>query len=132
MDRQNEGRKNLRCQAPEIEIICVDVIMQNIYSKKRQSFKVVYSIDKGRKDTNDSGSIGDLKNNYGDYMITEPLDYNKELKRIPSADYELCTALLFMILREDHFTNGSFDWRFADDQVLLVLERMKYVLSTRV
>jgi len=76
--------------------------------------------------------IGDLKNNYGDYMITEPLDYNKELKRIPSADYELCTALLFMILREDHFTNGSFDWRFADDQVLLVLERMKYVLSTRV
>ena len=76
--------------------------------------------------------IGDLENNYGDYMITEPLDYNKELKRIPSADYELCTALLFMILREDHFTNGSFDWRFADDQVLLVLERMKYVLSTRV
>ena len=76
--------------------------------------------------------IGDLKNNYGDYMITEPLDYNKDLKRIPSADYELCTALLFMILREDHFTNGSFDWRFADDQVLLVLERMKYVLSTRV
>ena len=76
--------------------------------------------------------IGDLKNNYGDYMSTEPLDYNKELKRIPSADYELCTALLFMILREDHFTNGSFDWRFADDQVLLVLERMKYVLSTRV
>ena len=76
-------------------------------------------------------TMGDLKNNYGDYMITEPLDYNKELKRIPSADYELCTALLSMMLREDHFTQGSFDWRFADGQVLSVLERMKYVLSTR-
>lgn len=76
-------------------------------------------------------TMGDLKNNYGDYMITEPLDYNKELKRIPSADYELCTALLSMMLREHHFTKGSFDRRFADGQVLSVLERMKYVLSTR-
>ena len=77
-------------------------------------------------------TMGDLKNNYADYMITEPLDCNEELKRIPSADYELCTALLTMLLREDHFSNGSFDRRFADGQVLLVLMRMKDVLSVGV
>lgn len=75
-------------------------------------------------------TMGDLKNNYGDYMITEPLDCNEELKRIPGADYELCTALLSMMLKEDHSENGSFDRRFADGQVLPVLERMKDVLST--
>ena len=70
-------------------------------------------------------TIGDLKTNYGDYMITEPIDCNEELKRVPGADYELCTALLTMLLREDHFSNGSFDRRFADGQVLPVLVRMK-------
>ena len=74
-------------------------------------------------------TMGDLKTNYGDYMITEPIDCNEELKRVPGADYELCTALLTMLLREDHFSNGSFDQRFADGQVLPVLMRMKDVLS---
>lgn len=77
-------------------------------------------------------TMGDLKNNYGDYMITEPIDCNEELKRVPGADYELCTALLTMLLREDHFSNGSFDQRFADGQVLPVLMRMKDVLSVGV
>ena len=77
-------------------------------------------------------TIGDLKTNYGDYMITEPIDCNEELKRISGADYELCTALLTMLLREDHFSNGSFDQRFADGQVLPVLVRMKDVLSAGV
>ena len=77
-------------------------------------------------------TMGDLKTNYGDYMITEPIDCNEELKRVPGADYELCTALLTMLLREDHFSNGSFDQRFADGQVLPVLMRMKDVLSVGV
>ena len=77
-------------------------------------------------------TMGDLKSNYGDYMITEPIDCNEELKRISGADYELCTALLTMLLREDHFSNGSFDRRFADGQVLPVLVRMKDVLSAGV
>ncbi len=77
-------------------------------------------------------TMGDLKNNYGDYMITEPIDCNEELKRVPGADYELCTALLSMMLREDHFSQGSFDRRFADRQVLPVLVRMRDVLRTGV
>ena len=77
-------------------------------------------------------TIGDLKTNYGDYMITEPIDCNEELKRVSGADYELCTALLTMLLREEYFSNGSFDRRFADGQVLPVLVRMKDVLSAGV
>ena len=50
-------------------------------------------------------------------MITEPIDCNEELKRVPRADYELCTALLTMLLGEDHFSNGSFERRFVDGQV---------------
>lgn len=72
--------------------------------------------------------MGDLKNNYGDYMITEPIDCDEELERISKADYELCTALLTMLLRENHFSNGSFERRFAEGQVLPVLVRMKHVL----
>lgn len=74
-------------------------------------------------------TMGDLKNNYGDYMITEPIDCNEELKRVPGADYELCTALLTMLLREDHFFNGSFERRFSEGQVIPVLVRMKDVLK---
>lgn len=77
-------------------------------------------------------AMGDLKTNYGDYMITEPIDCDEELKRVPGADYELCTALLSMMLREDHFADGSFDRRFADGQVLPVLVRMRDVLCAGV
>ncbi len=77
-------------------------------------------------------AMGDMKNNYGDYMITEPMDCDEELKRVPGADYDLCTALLSMLLREDQFSDGSFGRRFDDGQVLPVLVRMKDVLSAGV
>ena len=44
--------------------------------------------------------FGDLKKNYGDYMISETIDYATEFERIPEADYELCCAILSMILCE--------------------------------
>ena len=53
--------------------------------------------------------MGDLKTNYSDYMITGPINCDEELKRVPEADYELCTALLTMLLREDHFCNVLLD-----------------------
>ncbi|GMN96897.1 hypothetical protein [Blautia wexlerae] len=76
--------------------------------------------------------MGDLKTNYGDYMITEPIDCEAELKRVPKADYELCTALLSMILKEEHFSDGASDWRFTYRQVLTVLVRMRDILCTGV
>lgn len=48
-------------------------------------------------------SMGDMKLNYRDYMITEPINCSEELKRVFNADYDLCAALLTMVLREDQF-----------------------------
>ena len=45
--------------------------------------------------------LDDSKGNYGDYMTTVPINCDIELKRLPTADYELATALLTMLLRED-------------------------------
>lgn len=75
--------------------------------------------------------IGDLKNHYYDYMITEPINCDKELERLPEADYDLCCALLTMLLREDHFSNGSFDERYQAGQVQPILQRMIDLLSQK-
>ena len=68
--------------------------------------------------------MGDMKYDYNDYMITAPINADEELKRLDNADYELCTALLTMILREERFSEGSFDRRLNVGQVDAVLERM--------
>ena len=72
---------------------------------------------------------GDLKSNYADYMTTEPINCNEELRRVANADYELCTALLTAILREDHFSNGSFDQRVESGQVECIVQRMIKLLE---
>ena len=73
--------------------------------------------------------IGDMKSNYGDYLIAEPINCNIELKRLPEADYDLCCALLTMLLREDHFSNGSFERRCKSGQVQQVINKMISLLS---
>ena len=73
--------------------------------------------------------MGDIKYNYNDYMITAPINTDEELKRLDNSDYELCTALLTMLLREERFSEGSFERRLNDGQVDAVLERMIKVLS---
>ena len=72
---------------------------------------------------------GDLKTNYWDYMTTEPVNCNEELKRLEHADYDLCSALLTMLLREDHFCNGSFDQRVEFGQVERIVQRMIKLLE---
>lgn len=73
--------------------------------------------------------IGDLKNHYCDYMTTEPIHCDKELERLPNANYDLCCALLTMLLREDHFSNGSFGERYKAGQIQPILQRMIDLLS---
>lgn len=68
--------------------------------------------------------LGDLKNNYYDYMTTSPIDPERELERLSTADYELCTAILTMMLREDRFCEGAFQQRYKAGQVDAVLRRM--------
>lgn len=68
--------------------------------------------------------IGDQKQNYHDFLETEPVDATKELKRLPDADYNLCAALLTMLLSEDHWINGSFEQRCRNGEVTPILQRM--------
>ena len=73
-------------------------------------------------------SMGDTKGNYWDYMTTEPINCDIELSRLPNADYDLCTALLTMLLREDHFSNGALQERYEAGQVDAILSRMIFLL----
>ena len=74
--------------------------------------------------------MGDMKYNYGDYLITEPIECDMELARLKDADYELCCVLLTMLLREDHFSNGSFENRYRAGQVKPIVEKMITLLSS--
>ena len=75
--------------------------------------------------------MDDIIRNYGDYLITEPIDCDKELERLQKADYELCCALLTMLLREDHFSNGSFERRCKAGTLKPLLDRMIFLLSNK-
>ena len=72
-----------------------------------------------------------LKTNYHDYMTTAPIDCDKELLRLPRADYDLCCALLTMLLREDHFCNGSFARRQCMGQVKPIVEQIIHLLESQ-
>ena len=71
---------------------------------------------------------GDWKSNYTDYLITEPINFVEELKRVPEADYERCTALLTMLVKEENPEKAS-DKTFVDHKGFLILERMNKILS---
>lgn len=74
---------------------------------------------------------GSLKTNYHDYMTTSPIDCDEELLRLPRADYDLSCALLTMLLREDHFSNGSFVRRQRMGQVKLIVEQIIHLLESQ-
>ena len=76
-------------------------------------------------------ATGDWKSNYTDYLITEPIDLVEELKQLAMPGghfYELCTALLTMLVKEEIPENAS-DKTFVDHKGLLILERMNEILS---
>ena len=75
--------------------------------------------------------LGDLKTNYYDYMTTEPINCDMELQRLSNADYDLCAALLTMLLREDHFSNGALRVRYEAGQVDAILYRMITLLNSQ-
>jgi len=70
-------------------------------------------------------NAGWLEHRYYDFMTTAPIDVTEELKRLPTADFHLCCALMTMLLREDHFCNGAFEHNIANGCVDRILSRMK-------
>ena len=76
--------------------------------------------------------VGSIQYHYGDYMTTEPINCDEELKRIASADWDLCCALLTMLFREDHFAQyGSFDKRCEKGDVQRIIDRMIFLLEQK-
>lgn len=71
---------------------------------------------------------GALRTIYYEYMTTTPINCDEELLRLPNADYDLCCALLTMLLREDYFSNGSFEFRQQSGQVKSIVERILKLL----
>ncbi len=67
---------------------------------------------------------GALKLNYSEYATTHPIDCSQELLRLPDADFDTCCALLTMLLREDHFSNGSFERRQRAGEVRPIVDKM--------
>ncbi len=77
---------------------------------------------------------GDIKFRYHEYASHKDggISCEEELKRLQNADYDICCALMTMLLREDHFCNGSFEERYRKGQVSPILERMIKLLENRV
>lgn len=75
------------------------------------------------------GKCDALKRHYYDFFTTNPVNVDIELLRLDTADYELCCALLTMLLREDHFINGSFKERRQRGQVKPIVKRIITLLS---
>ena len=76
--------------------------------------------------------VGSIQYHYGDYMTTEPINCDEELKRIASADWDLCCALLTMLFREDHFAQySSFDKRCEKGDVQRIIDRMIFLLEQK-
>lgn len=73
--------------------------------------------------------IDGIKKDYWTYMTTTPICVDFELKRLKRANYELCCALLTMLLREDHFSNGSFIRRYQAGEVERIVKRMIFLLQ---
>ena len=121
----NEKRELIQELLDEIEYIRIhkpSALNANPFLSSKESCQALGHIEKALE------KMGDIKYNYYDYL-TGNLSLSEELKRIPTADYELCTAILTTILREEYFSFGSFDPRVEDGDVKLVLERMLEVLK---
>lgn len=76
--------------------------------------------------------IGASNLHFYDYMITKPINVDEELKRVETADFDLCGALLTLLIREDYFAQyGCFERRYKNGDVQRIIDRMIYVLEDR-
>ena len=57
-------------------------------------------------------------------MITEPIDFRKELNRVPEADYDICCALFTMIVQEKENQDELFESYVYNSDVIRILNRM--------
>ena len=70
--------------------------------------------------------MGDIEYKYTEYVES---NVDKEIRRLPNADYHMCCCLMTLIFREDYFMNGKFKERYDSGMVTDVLKRMIQLLK---
>ena len=73
-------------------------------------------------------SNGMVVHNYFDFVSSQPIDVDYELKKLETTDIEKCSALLTMLFREDHFSEGSFDRHWSKGEVQMVIRRLMMLI----
>ncbi len=68
--------------------------------------------------------LGLLVPDYGPFLLTSPIDVNRELFRLSGARLDLTCALLTMLLREDCFCEGAFETRLRRGEIALALNHL--------
>ena len=71
--------------------------------------------------------MDDLIGDYSKYFID--MDVDKALELTSTANYELCCALLTLTLREDYWSEGSFEERYKAGQIMDIVNRMIELLE---
>lgn len=99
-------------------------IYQNLYNSTTARIEPYYDALK---------ATGDMKYDYKDYYAIKngSISVEQELQRVPTADYDICCALLTMVLRVDHFNEGAFEHYYNNGQVLPILQRMIQLLQAQ-
>lgn len=72
-----------------------------------------------------------IKYNYSEYMTTAPINCDEELKRVPHEECDVVCAIMTMLFREDHFSNGALMERHEKGQVIPVLKRIVELLQQK-
>ena len=71
-----------------------------------------------------------IKYDYNDYMNTKPIDCDAELARLDDADYDLCCALMTMLLRETRWVGERcFERRYENGDVQKITSRIINILE---
>lgn len=70
--------------------------------------------------------MGDIEYKYTEYVES---NVDKEIRRLPNADYHMCCCLMTLIFREDYFMNDKFKERYDSGMVTDVLKRMILLLK---
>ena len=70
-----------------------------------------------------------IKPHYWEYLVTDPINCDAELERLDGANWDLCCALLTLLLREDHGSYDSFRVRVENRDVQNIVDRMVFLLE---
>lgn len=70
-----------------------------------------------------------MVHNYHDYLMYDPMDVDKEIKRIDTADTNTVFAIMTMIFREDHFCCGSIIKRVDQGAFDQIIDRIRKLLE---